>query len=595
MASPCSAPKRRRRGSSGASASTFPPSARRNLRVAASTGMAATCRSRHPAPSQVAIPAAPSSTASPNVSAATPRNRFARRRIAPAKSPATFLVSALANTAEVARTVAIPPPNHTASASDRSATARRSRSISRSSQSELEPSKSKLEVRRRTSTAFVSALRAPRSFQRPFLLQLLHQRRPVQPQDLRRLVLVPSGALQRLPDQPVLDVRQHLVQIHSLRWQRRLALPFDGGRRRRGRCPRVADRPRQIGHLDLAFALEDGEPLDQVLQLAHVPRPGVPLERFDGARGEAQRLLLPRVVPGEEVRREQGHVTAALAQRRQHQRHHVEAVEQVAPEGALLDLRLEVLVGRGDQPEVHRFGLAPTHRLDRALLQHAEQLALQRERHLADLVQEDGPAVRRLEPGQAVHRLGDQLLARAALSLDEHRAVRGSDPDQRVEDVPDCLRGAHQPRSAGRLEPVQPEVPRRGGDEVALVVDEEDPHPLYHSPTQVHSVKQTAQRQSDDAIPHRARAAGPSGPSARPGFSTASPSHPIPGTAVALTPSAALSQAPWGTRCGARRLARRRRCRRRSEKRSSAPTPGWRATSRSGWPAGCPRAWTWTI
>src|SRR6267143_1793119 len=333
MASPCNAPKRRRRGSSGASASTFPPSAWRILRVAASTGMAAACSSRHPAPSQVAIPAAPISTESPKTSAAMPRKRFVRTRIAPAKSPATLRDCAFAKTAEVARTVAIPPPNHTASASERTAAARCRWSINRNSQSNLEPRsrtsklaveprtpQSNLEARSGTSNPAVaprssqsnlapSALRAPRSLHRPFLLQLLHQRRPVQPQDLRRLVLVPPGALQRLADQPVLDVRQHLVEVHSLRWQRRGDLAFHGGGRPRAR-PRIADRTRQIGNFDLAFALEDGEPLDQVLQLAHVPRPGVPLERFDGPLGEAQRLLLPRIVSGEEVRREQRHVSA---------------------------------------------------------------------------------------------------------------------------------------------------------------------------------------------------------------------------------------------------------------------------------------------
>src|SRR5262245_49653982 len=51
-----------------------------------------------------------------------------------------------------------------------------------------------------------------------------------------------------------------------------------------------------------------------------------------------------------------------------------------------------------------------------------------------------------------MHRLRDQLLAGAALSLDEHRAVRGRHPDERVEQLPDRRRGAHQPRSSGRLE-----------------------------------------------------------------------------------------------------------------------------------------------
>ena len=103
---------------------------------------------------------------------------------------------------------------------------------------------------------------------------------------------------------------------------------------------------------------------------------------------------------------------------------------------------------------------------DLPLLQHAQQAALERERDVADLVEEDGPGVRRLEeprppaalrageraflvaeelgleervrerravdrdermvaaPARVVDPLREQLLAGAALSRDEHRRVR---------------------------------------------------------------------------------------------------------------------------------------------------------------------------
>ena len=78
-------------------------------------------------------------------------------------------------------------------------------------------------------------------------------------------------------------------------------------------------------------------------------------ERFS-ASGVRPRILLPDVRPGElleEVVRERQDLVAPLAERRDHDRHDVQAVEEVRPEAAGLHGPLEIRVRGGDDPRVH--------------------------------------------------------------------------------------------------------------------------------------------------------------------------------------------------------------------------------------------------
>jgi hypothetical protein len=187
-------------------------------------------------------------------------------------------------------------------------------------------------------------------------------------------------------------------------------------------------------------------------------------------------------------------VVGALAQRRHHRAHHGEAVVQVLAEGPLLDHVLEVAVGGGHHADVDpgRARVADAPHL--ALLQHAEELRLQLERELADLVEEEGAAVGRLDQavlvgvrageraldvaeqlradqvgrdrravdhGQGVagavadpvHRLGDRLLAGPGLALEQERGVGRRHSLQQREQV------AHDRRHAEHAsQPVVDEV-----------------------------------------------------------------------------------------------------------------------------------------
>ena len=83
------------------------------------------------------------------------------------------------------------------------------------------------------------------------------------------------------------------------------------------------------------------------------------------------------------------HVVAALAQRRQVDGDDVEPVEEIGAEAAPPDLLLEVAIGRGDDADVHRDRLGGADRNHLPLLEHAQQLHLQRRRHLAHFVEEE--------------------------------------------------------------------------------------------------------------------------------------------------------------------------------------------------------------
>ena len=97
----------------------------------------------------------------------------------------------------------------------------------------------------------------------------------------------------------------------------------------------------------------------------------------------------------EERLRDDEHVVAALAQRRQVDVDDVEAVVEVLAEAARADLLLEDAVGRGDDADVDLLGLAVADAEDDALLQRAQELHLQVERQLADLVEEERALVGR--------------------------------------------------------------------------------------------------------------------------------------------------------------------------------------------------------
>ena len=106
----------------------------------------------------------------------------------------------------------------------------------------------------------------------------------------------------------------------------------------------------------------------------------------------------------------------ALAQRRQRHVDDVDAVEEVLAELAGRDHRAQVAVRRGDDADVDLARLGVADAVERALLEHAQDLDLQRRRHVADLVEEERAEVGGLEQAGLV---GDRAGERAALVTEQ--------------------------------------------------------------------------------------------------------------------------------------------------------------------------------
>ena len=174
---------------------------------------------------------------------------------------------------------------------------------------------------------------------------------------------------------------------------RRLSLQVSP--RRRGRHVAAAA---QVGGTDLRAGSDHRQAAAQVLQFAHVAGEVLPRQRAQRRGGEAlgRDLQFARGA-GQEMPRQQRDVVAALAQRRQGDAHHVQAVLEVGAEAAFADQRVQVLVGGGDDAHVAAQQFAPTDAVELALGQHAQQAGLQRCRHVADLVQEQRAALGLLE------------------------------------------------------------------------------------------------------------------------------------------------------------------------------------------------------
>ena len=233
-----------------------------------------------------------------------------------------------------------------------------------------------------------------------------------------------------------------------------------------------------------AVRVQHAQALGQLAQLAHVLQPGVQQQRLDEiGRGR------PGAIRGrQEVAEQRRHVLQALAQRR---RVHLDARQpgvQIAAEAAGGQGVVQRDVGGGDQPGAGADRSAGPDRGHLAVLQHPQQLRLGLQRQLADLVEEQRPAVGAQEgalliaggagegpaavaeqralhqrrrqrravdrdegagaPALPVHRRRHQLLAGAGLPADQHRQRARRHPPDHLSHAPPA--GASRPPGPGR-------------------------------------------------------------------------------------------------------------------------------------------------
>ena len=184
------------------------------------------------------------------------------------------------------------------------------------------------------------------------------------------------------------------------------------GRARGGRVGRDPDRVR------------DHVPLDEVAELADVPRPAVGLHLGEDLRREEPARAL-RFHFHQKVIDEERNVLDPIAERRHAERHYREPIKQIFSKTAGVHLSFELPIRRRDHADVDAPGVVFAHPPDLALRERAEELRLHLERQLADLVEEHRPPVRRLEGADArLMRAGEGAL-RVTEELALHQ-VRGN-------------------------------------------------------------------------------------------------------------------------------------------------------------------------
>ena len=150
---------------------------------------------------------------------------------------------------------------------------------------------------------------------------------------------------------------------------------------------------------------------------------------------------------------EHAHVAASLAQRRQLDDDDREPVVQIEAEATAVHLGAEIAVRRRDDAHVDRDVVLAADAPDAPPLEHAEQVRLDRERELADLVEEERAAVRALERAdvRAIGAGERAALVPEELALDERRDDRRAvDDDERTARCAGSLRGARSPRAPCR-------------------------------------------------------------------------------------------------------------------------------------------------
>ena len=189
----------------------------------------------------------------------------------------------------------------------------------------------------------------------------------------------------------------------------------------------------QVELLDLVAARHGRGAFDAILQLAHVARPVAVQQDLQRLGRDAQPALVACVELFQEVLDQQRNVFAPLAQRRQGDRDHVDAVIEVLAECTARHRLLQVAVGGENQAHVHLDRFVAADALELAFLQHTQQLGLECRRDLADLVQEQRAAVRQLEAALAfLGGAGERALLvteqlRLQQGLGERRAVHADE------------------------------------------------------------------------------------------------------------------------------------------------------------------------
>ena len=194
-------------------------------------------------------------------------------------------------------------------------------------------------------------------------------------------------------------------------------------------------RARSDAAVDRGRLAHDDHRLDDVLELADVAGPPVRAERGHGVGWDEVVDRTVVALLAEEVLDEERDVLGTLAKRRDREHDDRDAVVEVEPEAAVVDLGAQIAVRRGDEAHVDRDLVAAADAAEAPPLERPEQRRLERGRELADLVEEEGAAVSALERAlvTAIGAGERALFVAKELARDERGRERAAvDDDERA-------------------------------------------------------------------------------------------------------------------------------------------------------------------
>jgi hypothetical protein len=164
-------------------------------------------------------------------------------------------------------------------------------------------------------------------------------------------------------------------------------------------CARVlANLFGKDGGVNVTLGRQDHGALDHILQLTDVARPRILLQKFGcGRRESGETLSQFDVEVLQQIESEWNNVFLTFAQRRDVERHDVEAVVQIFAEGAARDGFFQVSVGGGHETHVYLDRTRPAQSHEGALFKDAQKFGLYARRHGGDLVEEQRASMRALK------------------------------------------------------------------------------------------------------------------------------------------------------------------------------------------------------
>ncbi len=149
---------------------------------------------------------------------------------------------------------------------------------------------------------------------------------------------------------------------------------------------------------DQLTAGEDERSLNGILKLADVARPRVRENQIARLSAETRLELAHGTAQlTHEVIREEQHIVASFAQRRQMNTEHREPVVEIFTELRVGHRPLEIAIGGGDEANVGLQRRGAAHALIPPFLQHAQELGLRGRGQLTDLIEKQRTARRELE------------------------------------------------------------------------------------------------------------------------------------------------------------------------------------------------------